>query len=188
MDPDCSCLLWMSECSFLYPSFWPILSPLEEWPPGSVVLLSLPSSSPLSFPLVQSTLLLPMDTYQETDSTRSVGTPGGLNGGALPLSLFIPILASAQPVRQWLGLDDPDSWHPYGSVTSDDQMFLTRLTPWDSKILKHGLWFRHEVRRKWIPSILNFTYLKGMCLETAQFLVYLTWFLFLVFPSVLIVF
>ena len=53
-------------------------------------------------------LLLPMDTYQD-DSTRSVATSGGLDGDALPLSLFILILGSAQPVRQWLGMDDPDS-------------------------------------------------------------------------------
>ena len=50
------------------------------------------------------------------------------------------------------------------------QDFLASLPPWDSKILKHGLWFRHEMRRKWIPGTLNFTYLKGMCFRDCSVL------------------
>lgn len=39
------------------------------------------------------------------------------------------------PVRQWLGMDVPVSWHPHCPVTGDDQIFLTSFSPWVQRCL-----------------------------------------------------
>lgn len=92
---------------------------------------SLSSISHLSFPLVQAMLLPPSGYLPRRQVIQDLWTPQEKwMEVCCPSVLLYWSWALPWPVRQWLGMDGPVSWHLPCLVTGDDQIFLTRFAPW----------------------------------------------------------
>lgn len=90
---------------------------------------SLSTISHLSFPLVQALLLPPGDTYQDDRYFKICEHLRRSMAVSCPSALLCWSWALSWPVRQWLSMNGPVSWHPHCLMTGDDEIFFTRFAP-----------------------------------------------------------